>query len=260
MYNNKSIFGQLEYIDERGFTKKAKRRINNNIGLAKVNNETADLLQEYDIKLVANPSTIISDTKIKNLKKFIDHSKRLWKEIKYPFCDNALIRTDMWDRKIALNRPTFLTEIEKTDEMVKKIFDHWKHKNFPQQILIHPQASKARKKKQMIFAQIYYSQNVLIGQFGNGGIELARFITDADNQFQVKLNSALKIKQYNGKFNNYINKKTLTRLMLSFKLVLPLFYEFIIPLTLRYKDISFEFHVLEHDNTLYLNYCDFDIG
>lgn len=260
MQNNKSIFGQLEYLDERGFTKKAQRRINNNAGLEKVNNEIAKLLMQYNVKLVANPSTIVSNTQISKINEIINQSKKLWEEVNYPFKDNALVRTDLWDNKIALNRSALIIKIEETEKMVNRIYENWNKDNFPDQILIHPQISKDRKLIEMTFGQIYYSANNLIGHFGNGGIDLARFIAKADNQFQAKLNSTIKIKKYSGEYNEYLNKIILKRLMYAFKLMLPFFNKYIIPPKYQHRDVSFEFHILKFNNYLYLNYCDFDIG
>jgi hypothetical protein len=260
MQDNKSLFGQLEYLDDRGYTNKAQRRVNNNLGLEEVNDKIAKLLKRYDIKLVTNPSTIVSNSHISKLTKIINRTKKLWEEVNYPFKDNALIRTDFWDKKVALNRSALIIKIEKTEKMLENIFKNWDKKNFPDQILIHPQISKQRKFTEMIFGQVYYSTDNLIGHFGNGGIDLARFIVKADNQFQVRLNSEVKIKKYSGKYNQYINEIVLKKLMFSFKLMLPFFYKHIIPPKDRHKDISFEFHILKRRDFLYLNYCDFDIS
>jgi hypothetical protein len=259
MHKNLSPFGQLEYIDERGYTPKASRRRIINDGLTKVSGKVQNFIDSYNVILKTNPATIVTDSHFNELTEILERSFKVWREVNYPFTELLLVRTDLWDRSIALSRPQLEIPFKDIKSAVNTILEEWQD-CFPDQILIHPHPSADIKREKMIFAQIYAKPDMIIGHFGQGNIEQVRFITEADNQFQVKLSSGIEYKKYKGDFNEVLNREVVKRFMNASRFFLPFFYKYIIPKESRHRDISFEFQAIEHEGKLFVIYCDYDLA
>lgn len=176
--------GYIEYIDDTGLTAKATKAKLITTQITKITKILEKEFHGFNIRLIRNPTTVVSRSNFSNLSEILQDSLNLWKQIDYPFIDELLIRTSNFEQTTKFSLPNITIPLN-PESIVDDVEANMEELNNPDQILLHPRLSNENLKKLMIGARFLSGSTKSIIDIGGKGIYHIYDLEKADSVYRV---------------------------------------------------------------------------
>lgn len=250
-------YGYMEFVDERGLTDKAMRARKITSQLVDIASKIEGELLQLDTKLIRNCTTVVSESRFKELEQIVEKTLKMWEDAQYPFNDQLLVRSSKFNllSEFALPYETIsIGSPAATADAIRKLLPQLDN---PDQILLHPRLSIEELKKHMIAARFQYEAGKIMADIGIRGVDHAYDVEAADFVYEVNAldMSVTTIKGRLSKKHDEICK----RLCLSAVLFSPVAESILVEGEKKEKTIVYEFRVLEKNGVYFMDFQDFEV-
>ncbi len=251
-------FGYIDFIDERGLTSKGQRVSKMHKELANVVKNFSDELKTLKARIMRNSSIIVTDSNYDQIDEIIYLTRRMLKEVNYPFQEELLVRSSTFEKVYEFSLPN--TQIPFDEDNQHKIHEAIEFLNSPDQILIHPRLSEDSLKKEMIAARFNSSTQGLSLEIAKGGITHISSIEKAKTFLKANnFNQELDIKIIREDKSFEISKKLINKYFMILEFLSPLIEKDIISNEDRNKPVVYEFRIIERDGLSHFILNDYEV-
>jgi|GEM_PF-5479255 len=255
----KSLFktGYLEYLDERGLTRKAKREKEAHAAISELTKTIKEALNNLGHIFTLNCTTVISSSHFGNLESIIEDMYKMWDQSGYPFREEILVRTSKFNVSSDFSLPLTHIPVRSAKETALKLTKLIPEMGNPDQYLLHPRLKISNLRRFMYAARFSSDGSTLKADIGYKGMKHIRDIEKAQYQFQGEVGSKIEINATKGELREL--QDNLQRILLVGKIVTPLIEELIVPQKLQHKDIISEVRIIPHASKLYMLFSDYEV-